>query len=113
MNDIYAGPRIFASANMGYHPRIDFYLGTYGDRGGRNLFWAKELEFSVEPTPGVPPKPTLSVEAHAAQELIDQLWDCGLRPTQGKQSEGLISATERHLSDMRAIAFSSLKAKLP
>jgi hypothetical protein len=41
----------------------------------------------------------------AAQELMDQLWSVGLRPTEGKGSAGSLAATERHLEDMRALVF--------
>lgn len=40
-----------------------------------------------------------------AQSLIDELWDCGLRPTEGKGSAGSLKATENHLNDMRKIVF--------
>lgn len=46
-----------------------------------------------------------------AQELMDMLWSCGLRPTQGKSSIGQLEAVERHLADMRAIAFNKLEIK--
>jgi hypothetical protein len=41
--------------------------------------------------------------------LMDQLWQCGLRPTEGTGSAGSLAATERHLKDMREIAFGLLK----
>lgn len=41
----------------------------------------------------------------AAQELMDQLWTAGLRPSEGKGSAGSLAATERHLEDMRALVF--------
>ena len=44
---------------------------------------------------------------------MDSLWACGLRPTQGKQSEGQVAAVERHLADMRAIAFTKLEVPQP
>jgi hypothetical protein len=40
-----------------------------------------------------------------AQELIDQLWQAGLRPSEGSGSAGSLAATERHLADMRALVF--------
>jgi len=48
--------------------------------------------------------PLCSFSLSDAQELMDDLWRCGLRPTAGKGSAGQLTATERHLSDMRAIA---------
>lgn len=49
----------------------------------------------------------LSVEM--AQGLMNSLWDCGLRPMAAAGSVGQLSATERHLEDMRRIAFGCLK----
>lgn len=52
--------------------------------------------------------PTLRIDAHSAQVLMDDLWQCGLRPTAGKQSEGVITAQQLHLNDMRAIVSKKL-----
>ena len=40
-----------------------------------------------------------------AQTLIDELWNCGVRPTEGVGSAGSLAATERHLSDLRTLYF--------
>lgn len=48
-----------------------------------------------------------------AQELMDSLWNCGLRPTQSRSSIGQTEAIVKHLDDMRAIAFSQLDMKPP
>lgn len=53
-------------------------------------------------------KPFLRLEKHHAQKLIDDLWDCGLRPSEGSGSAGALKKTENHLADMRKIAFSKL-----
>jgi hypothetical protein len=42
---------------------------------------------------------------------MDLLWNCGLRPTQGRSSAGQLDAVELHLADMRAIAFNKLEIK--
>ena len=71
---------------------------------------AKSLEF-VEVPEGAPLNPTFTLQGEEAQELMDMLWNCGLRPTQGKQSAGQLEAVERHLADMRNIAFNKLEIK--
>ena len=53
-------------------------------------------------------QPLLQLEMAEAQRLMDVLWDCGLRPSEGSGSAGSLAATERHLADMRALAFHSL-----
>lgn len=50
-------------------------------------------------------EPTLSLPPDAAQMLMDQLWHAGIRPTAGAGSAGQLTATERHLEDMRALVF--------
>lgn len=40
-----------------------------------------------------------------AQQLMDELWNVGLRPSQGKGSAGQLEATRAHLEDMRKLVF--------
>lgn len=70
------------------------------------------LQF-VDVPEGGPVDGAAELDHDEAQELMDTLWACGLRPTQGKQSEGQVAAIERHLADMRAIAFAKLEIKQP
>ena len=49
--------------------------------------------------------PFMSLTLTSAQELMDELWRCGLRPSEGSGSAGSLAATERHLSDMRRLVF--------
>lgn len=51
----------------------------------------------------------VNLKPEHAQQLIDQLWDCGLRPTEGTGSAGQLAATQKHLADMKEIAFHALK----
>lgn len=53
-------------------------------------------------------EPSFIVSRAIAQTLMDDLWHCGLRPTEGTGSAGSLAATERHLADMRTIAFAKL-----
>jgi hypothetical protein len=63
----------------------------------------------VRRNPSAIAKPLISLDMTEAQRLMDVLWDCGLRPTEGSGSAGSLAATERHLADMRTLAFHSLK----
>lgn len=56
-----------------------------------------------------PSHPSLTISQQSAQDLMDQLWRCGLRPTEGAGSAGSLAATERHLRDMQAICMGLLK----
>lgn len=55
--------------------------------------------------PGDCPSPILSLHKTEAQSLMDQLWECGIRPTEGSGSAGAFAAQARHLEDMRALVF--------
>lgn len=47
-----------------------------------------------------------------AQLLMNDLWHCGVRPTDGTGSSGQLKATEKHLDDMRRIVSSRLSIVL-
>lgn len=53
-------------------------------------------------------EPTLVLQVREAQQLMDELWRCGLRPQASHGSAGQLKATERHLQDMRTAAFNLL-----
>jgi hypothetical protein len=36
-----------------------------------------------------------------AQQLMDELWRCGVRPSSGEGNTGELQATQKHLDDMR------------
>jgi hypothetical protein len=54
----------------------------------------------------------VSISIPQAQELIDDLWRAGLRPTEGSGSAGSLKATENHLNDMRRIVAKTLDVSL-
>ena len=57
------------------------------------------------------PQPVMYMNETEAQVLIDSLWDCGLRPSEGSGSAGALMAVQEHLVDMRKIAFKGLEIK--
>ena len=105
------GTEIFAEKvnferHVHIHMRIEKKSGDY--------LVAKPVEFeTLSDSDDRQTPPMMQLQAGQAQLLIDALWDVGLRPTQGKQSEGQVAATERHLHDMRAIVFEKLKVQKP
>jgi len=52
--------------------------------------------------------PVMRLEENYAQMLMDDLWNCGMRPTEGTGSAGSLAATQEHLKDMRSIVFKQL-----
>lgn len=57
-------------------------------------------------------EPMCRLTPEAAQRLMDDLWTCGLRPTEGAGSAGSLAATERHLADMRTLVSKALDVTL-
>jgi hypothetical protein len=56
-----------------------------------------------------PDSSIIHIRYEVAQRLMDDLWNCGLRPTEGTGSAGSLKATQTHLEDMRKIAFRFLE----
>jgi len=70
------------------------------------------VPLTLEPYEPTDPLPlTVAINKTGAQVLIDSLWSCGLRPTEGQGSVGQLGSTERHLADLKQIAFHALKIK--
>ncbi len=53
--------------------------------------------------------PTVTIDKSTAQILMDDLWRCGFRPSEGEGSAGQSAAQQKHISDLREIAFKVLK----
>ncbi len=54
-------------------------------------------------------EPTFELSQDVAQQLMDELWNCGLRPTEGTGGAGSLAAVNRHLEDMRTLVFKTAK----
>ena len=82
------------------HDTVSIYVDY---EGGSKVFSAKPIEFEEREMFEADSEPYLEIPKHAAQKLIDDLWDCGLRPSEGSGSAGQLAATQRHLEDMRKL----------
>ena len=54
-------------------------------------------------------EPFLRLGIQQGQQLMDELWQCGLRPSEGTGSAGSLAATQKHLEDMRTLVFKEPK----
>jgi hypothetical protein len=86
-----------------YSGSIALYVFA-NDRDGRRAF-AKEVTLEVLPEGAMFVEPTFRMATNEAQMLMDELWNCGLRPTEGTGSAGSLAATQKHLEDMRTLVF--------
>jgi hypothetical protein len=97
--EIYANKVIFSNA-------LQFAFIQRGQRGKTAA--ARPMVFDVIDD-GVVVEPAITIGIDEAQQFIDELWRCGLRPSEGTGSAGSLAATERHLRDMQAITKGLLK----
>lgn len=87
---------------------IELRLIHYHGLGGRAISVGAPIEMKpYDPASYMPP--TLLLRTETAQHLMDSLWRCGLRPTEGTGSAGALAATQRHLDDLRKIVFKELE----
>ncbi len=54
---------------------------------------------------GVVMHPTFHLSMEAAQQLMDQLWRCGIRPKDAEGTVGTLAAKEEHIKDLRKMLF--------
>jgi len=66
--------------------------------------YGTNIEFTQIPN-GQIVDPTFKLDFDDAQTLMDDLWNCGLRPSEGTGSAGALAATQKHLEDMRKLVF--------
>lgn len=95
---------VIAEKRAVWDRRISFYARTVL---GPNVSLAMPVVFqNIERgSVALEVEPVFSLEVDEAQKLMDSLWDCGLRPSEGSGSAGALAATQRHLEDMRKLVF--------
>jgi hypothetical protein len=57
------------------------------------------------------PEPALLLDRGGAQQLMDDLWRAGIRPSDRKELPGETQALREHVSDLRKITFKLLKVE--
>lgn len=87
---------------------IDLYIGQ-ADASGSLIGIVEPVVFKERQNCTQVEAPSVSLRFDSAQVLMDELWRCGLRPTEGIGSAGSMAATQQHLADMKKIAFGLLK----
>lgn len=110
--------KIAASAglNWGHPDEIRFWMRREEQLGGQTkVIQVPKFEWETfdEAKHGYEVQPAFKLFREDAQNFMDQLWDCGLRPMQGAGSAGQLSSTLKHLEDMRALVFAHQKVQAP
>lgn len=92
--------------NYGRHVDVSLYVPM--DNGTTQVVTSMNFKH-IGSDEAAPDEAPLTLLPSQAQELMDCLWQCGLRPTEGTGSAGSLAATERHLKDMQRIAMGLLR----
>lgn len=87
---------------------IELRAGVESRAGG---FAVAQPVLMVELPDGEVADPFMKLMPADAQQLLDELWRIGIRPSQEQGSVGQSAAMQKHLDDMRTIAFHTLKVK--
>ena len=82
-------------------------LNMYGCQmnGDKILGVVSNIELQTREDDCYEPDPMCKLNPNAAQVLMDDLWDCGVRPSEGTGSAGSFAAQGKHLDDMRKLVF--------
>tara|TARA_R110000737_G_scaffold230712_3_gene244235 strand:- start:2719 stop:3051 length:333 start_codon:yes stop_codon:yes gene_type:complete len=96
----------FHAARKPFSGGIELSMVEYIKRDG---FVAVAMSISMEETRDSQiVSPFLNLAYEDAQNLMDELYHCGVRPTEGAGTAGSMKATQNHLEDMRAIVATKL-----
>ena len=101
LNDQYGiEKRFWVVQDFGYRRQFQF---RYGEKRDGQVAVAQPLIMKTVPTEDIV-DPFMTVSLSAAQELMDSLWNCGLRPSElGSDNVGKEKALLNHLEDMRRL----------
>lgn len=82
------------------------FIRASSDSGSANIVRnVGKLTFETVEGPLMGTEFPIPIRREDAQMLIDELWQCGIRPTEGTGSAGAMAATKSHLEDMRRLVF--------
>jgi len=108
---------------MNYAPPIKIFIrrdDIWGDNFhvrmgslvGERMVIAQPVQFiSTTEAPVVETQPALTLSKESAQSFMDELWNVGIRPSEGTGSAGQLAATQKHLDDMRRLVFEEPKVE--
>ena len=85
-----------------YSRSIDLFF--YEKMSNGNVAFVENLTMRTVESGTEIPDSAIAIPLDAAQELMDSLWQCGLRPSEGAGSAGALLATQNHLKDMQEIS---------
>lgn len=95
--------KVRASLQDGWSKDIELWVADFRDN--RLFGILSDLVMDNNPEIGVIRDTPIKISMENAQSLMDELWQCGIRPSEGTGSAGALAATQKHLEDMRKLVF--------
>ena len=104
--------RWFVERNPAYRSGLRLYV-FLGHTSPNSKTYQSAIDFqTVELKESERPEQCLTLlPPREAQQLMDELYAAGVRPSEGQGSAGAMKATERHLEDMRSLVFEGMRIK--
>lgn len=93
--------KFFAERSL-FHPGIRLHMA---DVSGKRIGVAMNITFVEIDDNAVREDPLLNLYPEDAQQLMDELYHVGIRPSQAAGSAGQLDAVKYHLEDMRTLIF--------
>lgn len=92
-----------------WHRGYDVHLAKKLESG--EIAVAKPIEWRVatDHELNIESPSMLRLDTDDAQLFMDELWNAGLRPTEGTGSAGAMAAVQAHLKDMQRLVFKERK----
>lgn len=103
----------FLAETSNFRRQISLHVATVPREDGAYAVAMPVMWVTQQTGDLVPEEPLLKMSQTDGQNLMDELWRCGLRPSEGSGSAGALAATERHLADMQKISFDLLAKVQP
>lgn len=79
--------------------------GVVKESDGKRYLIEPTTMFDTVHPEGTILEPCITLTEDEAQQLMNSLWDCGLRPSDIQDQSGELKATKYHLEDMRKLYF--------
>lgn len=101
--DTNRGMRFIAEKGYAWNNSICLFI--FGPSAGMNgMEYVSDLIITHTEDNFIEKETPINLSPTQAQELMDSLWDCGLRPSEGSGSAGALLATQEHLKDIKVLA---------
>lgn len=78
-------------------------------RGNDTILMSDGTFLKIEKNNPIPYRAGATLDLNEAQRLMDELYAAGLRPSEAAGSAGAMYAVQKHLEDMRTIAFLAIR----